>query len=171
MTRQMLRNKGLVVAVLLLALTVSSPASALAAWGRGDRHGGHRDHYSYRDGNWHRSGWFWGSFFSGLAIGAVVASLPPYHEVIYVRGEPYYYYDGYYYRPAHNGYVVVAPPPATVVVQPAPYGSTIVVNIPNSRGGYTAVTLTRRGTGYVGPQGEYYEGNPTVDQLRALYGN
>ncbi len=34
----------------------------------------------------------------------------------------------------------------------------------------TAVTLKRAGTGYVGPQGEYYSDNPTVEQLKVLYG-
>lgn len=45
-----------------------------------------------------------------------------------------------------------------------------VVNIANSDGTTTAVHLTKKGNGYVGPQGEYYEGTPTMDQLKALYG-
>lgn len=46
----------------------------------------------------------------------------------------------------------------------------VTINIPNSNGGYTAVKLARYKDGYKGPQGEYYPGHPTVDQLRALYG-
>ncbi len=46
----------------------------------------------------------------------------------------------------------------------------LVLNIPNNNGSYTRVELTKSGSGYVGPQGEYYEGHPTVDQLRVLYG-
>lgn len=38
-------------------------------------------------------------------------------------------------------------------------------------GGYTAVTLTKHKTGYLGRQGEYYEDHPAVEQLRALYGS
>ena len=33
-----------------------------------------------------------------------------------------------------------------------------------------AVTLKRSGNGFVGPQGEYYADNPTVEQLKVLYG-
>ncbi|NQU95072.1 MAG: hypothetical protein HQ549_02400 [Candidatus Omnitrophica bacterium] len=47
---------------------------------------------------------------------------------------------------------------------------TIVVNVPNCNGSYTPIALRKYGTGYIGPQGEYYHGNPTVAQLRALYG-
>jgi hypothetical protein len=46
----------------------------------------------------------------------------------------------------------------------------VVINIPNSNGSYTQVTLTKSGDGYVGPQGEYYTGHPTVEELKVLYG-
>jgi hypothetical protein len=49
-------------------------------------------------------------------------------------------------------------------------GDTVIVNIPNENEGYTAVKLVRVKNGYIGPQGELYEGHPTVKQLRALYG-
>ena len=175
MTKQMLKSKFLVVVVLLLALTVSYSPNAVAWGGHG--------HYYYRDGSWHDRGWFWGSFGVGLAIGAIVATLPPRYETVYVSGAPYYYYDGIYYRPAPSGYVVVqaptvvtAPAPAAVVITPAltepeaTSGETIVINIPNASGGYVPVTLTKHKTGYLGPQGEYYEGHPSVKQLRVLYG-
>lgn len=188
MKNQIQKNKALIASVLLLAFLITCPLSAFAWGGRGG-HGG-RDHYSYRGGHgdyghyyyhgghWYHSGWFWGWFGAGLAIGTIVATLPPYYETVYVGGNPYYYYDNAYYRPCPSGYVVVQAPATTTIVtapavtQPyAMYGQTVVVNVPNARGGYTAVTLTRHGTGYLGPQGEYYEGNPTVEQLRALYGN
>ena len=51
-----------------------------------------------------------------------------------------------------------------------PSSGTVVVNVPNSDGTTTPVTLTRQGSGYIGPQGEYYQDTPTVDQLKALYG-
>ena len=47
----------------------------------------------------------------------------------------------------------------------------VVVNIPTSNGGFTPVKLIKQGSGYIGPQGEYYKGNPTVQQLEVLYGN
>ncbi len=46
----------------------------------------------------------------------------------------------------------------------------LAVNVPNSNGSYTVVNLIQRGNGYIGPQGEYYESYPTVDQLKVLYG-
>ena len=47
---------------------------------------------------------------------------------------------------------------------------TVVINVPNHNGSYTPIALRKSGSGYIGPQGEYYHGNPTVTQLRALYG-
>ncbi|MGE5197208.1 MAG: DUF6515 family protein [Deltaproteobacteria bacterium] len=116
-----------------------------------------------------------GFFIVAPPIGAVVSILPAGHRTIVVGGLNYYYYDNVYYRPCPTGYIVVPRPVmnSNVAVVPTPesYGQTVTINIPNSNGSYTAVTLTRRGNGYVGPQGEYYSGRPTVDQLRALYGN
>ena len=73
------------------------------------------------------------------------------------------------------------PPAPVIVAQPAPVvvaqgpsttysGDTVTVNVPDSNGGYTAVVLKRSGTGYVGPQGEYYDQIPTTAQLQAMYG-
>lgn len=176
MIKKILASKVVVIAVLLLAFTVSYSSSAFA-WGG---HGGGHGHYYYRGGRWYNSGWFWGNFAAGLALGTVVAALPPYYETVYVNGGPYYYYDSIYYRPYRSGYIVVpAPtsttvvtvPATTTVVQPqAASEGTMVINIPNASGGYTPVTLTKHGTGYLGPQGEYYEGHPSVEQLRVLYG-
>jgi hypothetical protein len=46
----------------------------------------------------------------------------------------------------------------------------VMINIPNSKGEFTAVKLVKYKDGYKGPQGEFYKGHPTVDQLRVLYG-
>ena len=46
----------------------------------------------------------------------------------------------------------------------------VTISIPNANGGYTPVKLTKAQNGYIGPQGEFYGGHPTVEQLRALYG-
>jgi hypothetical protein len=149
-------------------------------WGGGDKH-------YYRDGKWYRHGWLgFDIAVSALTIGALIDSLPPRHTTIVVAGTPYYYYSNYYYQPyPYGGYVVVPPPmlaqSVTVVPQAAPIAAAIMqsqpqvreastINIPNTRGGYTAVMLTKAGTGYVGPQGEYYSDNPTVEQLKVLYG-
>ena len=188
MTKQILRNKLLIVIVLLLAFTVSYSSNAFAYGGHGGHggYGGH-GHYYYRGGHyWYGGGWFLGGFAAALAVGTIVAALPPYYETVYVSGAPYYYYDSVYYRPGPTGYIVVpAPVTTTVVAAPAATavvaapdvtqpkvaaGEAVVINIPNTSGGYTPVTLTKHKTGYIGSQGEYYEGHPTVEQLRVLYG-
>lgn len=46
---------------------------------------------------------------------------------------------------------------------------TVIINVPNSNGSYTPVKLTKHGQGYTGPQGEYYESYPSVEQLKVLY--
>ena len=47
---------------------------------------------------------------------------------------------------------------------------TVIVNVVNSNGSVTPVKLRRKGTGYVGPRGEYYETLPTSEQLKPAYG-
>jgi hypothetical protein len=62
--------------------------------------------------------------------------------------------------------------PKTIAAQPkSAANDTATINIPNSKGGFTAVRLVKHKDGYIGPQGEFYAGHPTVDQLKALYGN
>ncbi len=48
--------------------------------------------------------------------------------------------------------------------------NTVVVNITNSNGSVTPVTLQRSGNVWVGPRGEQYMSMPTVEQLRPIYG-
>ena len=171
------KNKLWLVILFCLVLSFST-SNAFAREG----HGGER--YHYRGGRWYSRGWFgFDVAVTALTIGAVVEGLPVGYRTVVVGGAPYYYYDGYYYRHYPYGYVVVPAPvvtPNVVYAPPAeaapvavtqPQGNTVTINVPNSRGGYTSVTLTKYKTGYIGPQGEYYEGHPTVEQLRVLYGN
>lgn len=48
--------------------------------------------------------------------------------------------------------------------------NTVTVNVTNSNGSVIPVKLTRQGTQYLGPKGEYYSQLPTQDQLRPVYG-
>ena len=48
--------------------------------------------------------------------------------------------------------------------------NTVVINVHNSNGSITPVTLTRQGNIYVGPKGEQYTTLPTEDQLKGIYG-
>lgn len=70
-----------------------------------------------------------------------------------------------------NRVMVIRAPDGTLRVRHKTFSDeTVTINIPNERGGYTAVVLTRSGKGFVGPQGEFYFGHPTVEQLKILYG-
>jgi len=67
--------------------------------------------------------------------------------------------------------VIVAPAPPVVVTSPVPIeDGTIIVWITNSNGSKTSVRLTRDGSWFVGPRGEYYTEMPTNEQLRIVYG-
>lgn len=48
---------------------------------------------------------------TGLAIGAIVASVPNESETMYVSGEKYYYSDGTYLQASGDGQYVVAEAP------------------------------------------------------------
>ncbi len=163
--------------ILLVSCFVFTIGSAEAfAWGG---HDSRRDRYHYRDGKWFGRGWF------GIEIaipilprGTVVTFLPAGCMTFTVKGTRYYYHNNIYYRSCPGGYVVVPAPEMTpgvayVPVVTQPYTEpvkTVVINVPNSNGSFTPVTLIKQKNGYIGPQGEYYSDNPTVEQLRVLYG-
>lgn len=65
---------------------------------------------------------------------------------------------------------VTAAPPPPASATPVAADNVFTVNIPNSKGTYTTVTLTRSGNGFVGPQGEFYTEFPRVEQLKVMYG-
>jgi hypothetical protein len=153
MAKKTFTGKFQTATVLCLTLALLScqsiPANA-AGWDRpGDnRHGGnfHRPEYrSYHGGSSYGSAL--GIFAAILTIGTIVALAP---------------------KPTASSKIVYAPYPAQTQI---PSGETVTINIPNSNGSYTSVTLVKNNNGYTGPQGEYYPGRPTVEQLKALYGN
>ena len=110
-------------------------------------------------------------------VGAVIETLPSGCEHVIINGAGYYSRDGVYYRPVFDGYKVVSDPSIRAVTEIAKspetsFGNTedsFTINIPDSRGGYTAVTLKKSGDGYIGPQGEFYNEFPSVEQLKAMY--
>lgn len=61
---------------------------------------------------------------------------------------------------------------ATQAQANAAYASanTVVINVRNSNGSITPVTIQRVGNEYLGPKGEHYLGLPTEEQLRPVYG-
>ena len=111
----------------------------------------------------------------------VVVSSSNYQPVV-VNGVTYYINNGVYYIYTQYGYQAVATPvgvtaPATQIA-PAMVTSavntstdeTLTINIPNDKGGYSAVLLKKSGNGFIGPQGEFYSEFPKVSQLKLMYG-
>ena len=133
-----------------------------------------RERFHFHEGRFFRPGFFGFGFVAvEPPVGIIITALPFGYRTLVIGGDTYYCYNDVYYRVCPGGYAVVPAPVVSpnVVVVPQVQGDAVVINIPNSRGGYNPVRLVRRGGGYVGPQGEYYAGNPTIEQLRALYGN
>lgn len=139
------------------------------------------ERYRYHDGRFYRPIFF--GLFEIIVdvppIGAIVTVLPFGYRTIVIGEVTYYYYDNVYYTVCPSGYVVVPAPvvnPNVVVTSFAVThlqkvsGETVTINVPNSNGSYTPVTLIKQKDGYIGPQGEYYLGHPTVEQLKVLYG-
>ncbi len=48
--------------------------------------------------------------------------------------------------------------------------NTQMINIHNSNGSIIQVKVTRSGTGWAGPRGEWYDHLPTEDELKPVYG-
>jgi len=139
------------------------------------------ERYNYHDGRFYKPSWFGLEFFLDTPpIGAIVRVLPFGSTRITVGGIQYLHYDRVYYQPCTSGYIVV---PEPVVLSNVVYvngdnqynqalsGERVTINVPNSNGSYTPVTLIKRNNGYIGPQGEYYTTHPTIEQLKALYSN
>jgi hypothetical protein len=111
-----------------------------------------------------------------------------------INGVTYYLNNGNYYAYTGYGYQLISPPvtvmpasPTITTMMQAPPAVTaapiqvtsdttmdtddsFTLNIPNDKGGYTAVVIKRAGKGFVGPQGEFYSEFPRVSQLKVMYG-
>ena len=176
--------------VLLLAGASSMAAGRGSDGHRGGNGGFHNRGSGFRVAFWDH-GWFLGfnhrHYWGGFSIGMKWFGGP----TVVVAGIPYYYYGGCYYVPAGDNLVVAEPPfpqpsagetqlaeaAAAPQAQPAQQstavedvGDSVIINVPNSSGGFTPVTLVKTDAGYLGPQGEYYPDHPTVAELKVLYG-
>ncbi|MDE1920863.1 MAG: hypothetical protein KGJ09_02475 [Candidatus Omnitrophica bacterium] len=104
---------------------------------------------------------------------AAYAVESPAFQPVVINGVTYYVNNGVYYTYGPYGYQVVATPagaPAQAAEAPQASDNTITVNVPNGKGGYTPVVLKKSGSGFVGPQGEFYARFPKVSQLETMYG-
>ncbi len=155
------------------------------------RHGWYRDRHHYHHHHYPRNyavvyrgpqPYYYNelTFYSGdqdnyavvaAPVGVVVNTIPVGYQRFIANGQAYYTYNGAYYVRAPEGYQVVEPP-AGATVATAPESVTaeqVTVNVPNVQGGFTAVTIKKSGNGFVGPQGEFYNEFPKVEQLRVMY--
>jgi hypothetical protein len=93
----------------------------------GDRQNNRQD---FVNDNWRGGGWYGGGYYAppgwgawtaavglttGLAIGASVATPPPYYDTVYVGSTSYIYSDGVYMQPSNGNYVIISPPMGAVV--------------------------------------------------------
>jgi len=106
----------------------------------------------------------------------VVIDASSYQPVV-VNGVTYYENNGVFYLYTQYGYQAVATPAGisapTTVVPSSPGANSddsYSINIPNNKGGFTAVVIKKSGHGFIGPQGEYYSEFPKVSQLQVMYG-
>ena len=88
------------------------------------------------------------------------------------RNDRFNRYGGYHHRDRGHGLQVIyySTPVRYQTVACAVPSQTVVVNVSNSNGSYTPVTLRQEGGTFVGPQGERYLQMPTEEQLRRVYG-
>ena len=159
------------------AIVFSVPCTSYA---RSDEHHDRDRGHDRDDRRWGHGGYYHAGWYDHPCIGFEFDFLPYGYRVIHHRSGEYFYYDGVYYVRYGGRYRVVEEPVYVVekpvervveVSQPVQDDGPVTVNIPNKKGGYTAVVVKRSGNGYVGPQGEYYDDFPKVTQLQAMYGN
>ena len=127
--------------------------------------------YYYSNGSFYRQA-ATGYVLVTAPIGAVVPAIPVDYQTIIVNGTTYFIYDNIYYVKQTSNYVVVPAPVITVETKSTTSDSNdncYVVNVPNVNGSYIPVVIRKEGTAYIGPQGEYYDKAPTVEQLKAMY--
>jgi len=155
---------------IIMGLLIIRPTSAYADWnghdghghdggsGRDDGHGHDRDHHDRSFIGIDFSVWpndynYGTPYYPYYPADAVLVSPPVYEQPVTVVQQP----------------VTIVQPSVAVDNQLLP-ADAITINIPNNKGGYTAVTLKKSGNGFIGPQGEFYPEFPTVVQLKVIYG-
>lgn len=160
--------------MIVTSVVLAEPTRGRAEYRSRDHHPSYRhsysSHYNCRPVSRHYgysrvdSGRLAVGLFGLAAVTAIASSAHP-SETVYVQRQ-----------------MVYAPPPPVVVVReqpvvvqqaaacepPQPFSMTI--NVQNSNGSMTPVTLRQIGVQWVGPRGEYYDNLPSVGQLRPVYG-
>jgi hypothetical protein len=163
-TCAMMKMCGVLVAVTLAG---SAAMAGDHGRGRGDYRGNHGDGgRSYRghyDGGRH-CGYYRNPrgelVFGLLGLGILAAVVSSAERPVYVQSTPVV---------VQQPQVVYVQRPMVVQVEPPP-PATVTINIQNSNGSFTPVTLHPVGSQWVGPRGEYYDALPSIGQLRPVYG-
>lgn len=134
--------------------------------------------YHYHDGvYYHKTRYGYSAI--PAPIGACIVSLPYGYQNFYVDGVPYYTHNDVYYKHTRNGYEVIHKPyskHARGSQVREEYGdseseNSITLKVRNKEGGFISITVRPSGSGYVGPQGEYYDEFPKIKHLKAIYGS
>ena len=157
-----------ILVVLAIGLFIIRPSLSYADTHDGHAHDGSHVHSGGRghdSGHSHGGGWH-GRSYVGIDFSVWPGS--------YYYGGPYYPDDSVLvsppvYEPVVQQPVTVIEPSAVIDNQDQSLDS-FTVNIPNDKGGYTAVIIKKSGNGFTGPQGEFYPKFPTVAQLKVMYG-
>jgi len=127
----------------------------------------HRRHYRFRrTSHYPRTHHYYhhgGYFFIHAPIGFHIRILPYGHWTVLYRSHTYFYFNNTYYSKINDGYVVVENPVRGVTQ------TTYPVTFSNPNGSYTSVIIEKSGSGYIGPQEEYFHDFPSVAQLKSMY--
>ena len=146
--------------------------------------------YYYANGSFYRR--FGDAYLAAPAPrGAIVRTIPRDYKPIVIDGVTYYIVHGSVYMQTASGYQVMPQKPfmiekyadeqknminipaQTAIVSQQPVAAnaeeSFIVNIPNSKGGYTPIDIKKSGDGYTGPQGERYQEFPKVEELKTRY--
>ena len=170
--------KGSMAALVLMVVLL--PQASYAWEGHGHRGHGHGHGHSFLSVDFGLGHWpyYYHNTYYYAPTDYVLVS-PSNFQPVLINGSTYYLNNGVYYLYTGYGYKLVNPPLVVQTVAPAVQVTvgagaanseeTLVVNIPNVQGGYTAVSIKRSGHGFVGPQGEFYSQFPKVSQLEAMY--
>lgn len=115
--------------------------------------------------------------------GAVVNVIPTDYQPVVINGRTYYTNNGVYYQYTSSGYQVV-PQPVQIIESPAVVSAPApqVINAsggeeldslpsisPMTKADTSVLSSKRSGSGFIGPQGEFYSEFPKVAQLKAMY--